>query len=57
MRDFDDSNLKLPHSLGDAVNEMYRQMWFITEPIRLRWNDVEIIMRKVVDPPNSRHEK
>ena len=47
MREFDDSKLKTPFSLGEAVNRMYQETWFDSEPIRYEWNDVEIVIRKL----------
>jgi len=51
MREFDDSKMKFPFSLGDVVNEMYRQTWFDSRPIRYVYNDIEIVMRKNVSNP------
>jgi len=58
MREFDDSKMKMPFSLGDIIHEMYRQTWFDSRPVRYVYKDVEIVMRKnVSNPPIRRQEK
>lgn len=49
LREFDESKMKLPFSLGEACERMYQQMWFDSTPIKYIYKDVEIIMRKFRD--------
>ncbi|MBA7599875.1 hypothetical protein ES703_06920 [subsurface metagenome] len=35
-------------SLGEACQKMYQMCWFNDEPVRMLWNDVEVIMKKKV---------
>ena len=47
MREFDDSKMKLPFSLGDAANRMWQELHLDPEPVRYLWKDVELVMRKL----------
>ena len=49
MREFNDTVLTPPFSLGEAMNRMYQETWLDSTPIRYEWNDVEIVMRKLPD--------
>lgn len=44
VKDFDDSVLTTPFSVGDLCEEMHRQAWR-GEYLRYVWGRVEIIMR------------
>jgi len=39
-------------SMGEACQKMYQMTWFNDEPVRMLWNDVEVIMKKVVFDTN-----
>ena len=47
MRDFDDSKMKRPFSLGDAANRMWQELHLNPEAVRYVWKDVELVMRKL----------
>lgn len=48
MRKFEpEKHLKIPFSLGEAVERMYQSMFLDKSPVKMTWNDVEITMRKL----------
>ncbi|MBA7602428.1 hypothetical protein ES703_09517 [subsurface metagenome] len=45
MREYDPKKDLI--SLGEACQNMYQMTWFDDDPVKMIWNDVEVIMKRV----------